>query len=380
MSRKGENIYKRKDGRWEGRYIKERINGKLKYGYVFAYSYKEVKEKLNLAKLSLNDTLEPSDSIINIEIEKFSSIAKEWIKISGNQWKKSTVAKYKNIVTKYLLPQFGDYKITEIKRENIQEFVLDLLASGNESTKSLAPKTINCIISVMKNIFDYATMNKGYTLITFDGLYVKQTQKKMRIFTLTEQEILTKYLLSNLNLTSLGILICLYTGIRIGELCALKWKDISFQEKYIHIQSTMQRLPTKGNANVKTEVIITSPKSICSNRVVPIPNELVSLLQKNKDADDSYILTGEAHSFIEPRTMQNRFKSIIRKCGVTDANFHALRHTFATRCIELGFDVKSLSEILGHSSINITLNRYVHPSLDLKTKNMNLLSKLLTVK
>ena len=142
----------------------------------------------------------------------------------------------------------------------------------------------------------------------------------------------------------------------------------------------MQRLQTKHNQDKKTEIVISSPKSVCSIRAVPRPSELFRLMQVQKGKPYSYILTGKINIYVEPRTMQNRFKSIIRKCGIADANFHSLRHTFATRCIELGFDVKSLSEILGHASINITLNRYVHPSMDLKMKNMNMLSDFLAVK
>ena len=380
MPRKGENIYKRKDGRWEGRFIKERINGKAKYGYVFARSYKEVKEKLNIAKGTTpnNANSHTTDALITSLL--FSQIVEEWLSVNSTQWKKSSLVKYENIINKYLLPQFGKKCIQYITREEIQSFTSNLLERGGKNHQGLAPKTINCIISVMKNIFDYAVINKGYTLISFDGLYVKQVQKSMRIFSVAEQDILTKYLLAHQDYTSLGILISLYTGIRIGELCALKWEDISFEDKCIFIHNTMQRLQTKDNQDKKTEIVISSPKSVCSIRAVPIPSELFRLMQVQKGKPYSYILTGKINIYVEPRTMQNRFKSIIRKCGIADANFHSLRHTFATRCIELGFDVKSLSEILGHASINITLNRYVHPSMDLKMKNMNMLSDFLAVK
>lgn len=232
----------------------------------------------------------------------------------------------------------------------------------------------------MKNIFEYATVNKGYTLMSFTDLYVKQIQKQMRILSSAEQDILTKHLIAHLDFTNLGILISLYTGIRIGELCALKWEDISFEDKCVHIHNTMQRLQTKNISNKKTEIVISSPKSISSIRSVPIPEELFRLMLEQKGISHSFILTGNANRYVEPRTMQNRFKAILKKCNIANANFHSLRHTFATRCIELGFDLKSLSEILGHASVNITLNRYVHPSMELKTKHMNMLSDFLAVK
>lgn len=378
MPRKGENIYKRKDGRWEGRFIKSHVNGKAQYGYVFAHSYAEAKEKLNSAKGDMFHNAADSDSLTAVCC--FSQIAKEWMNTKSVQWKQSSVVKYENIISKYLLPQFGRRNIGHITREEVQEFVLGLLEHGGKMGTGLAPKTVNCIISVMKNIFDYAVINKGYTLISFDGLYAKQQQKTMRILSAAEQDILTKYLLDHPDQISLGILVSLYTGIRIGELCALKWEDISFEDKCIRIHNTMQRLQTKENQDKKTEIIITSPKSVCSNRAVPVPDELLRLMQEQRGSSCTYFLTGKSRVYVEPRTMQNHFKAVIRKCGITNANFHSLRHTFATRCIELGFDMKSLSEILGHASINITLNRYVHPSMELKRKNMNMLSGFLAVR
>lgn len=378
MPRKGENIYKRKDGRWEGRFIKEHINGKAKYGYVFARSYKEVKEKLSYAKINNSNNIQVANMLTNSL--QFSQIVEEWFHTKSFQCKKSSLVKYEYIITKYLLPHFGQNDIQEITRDNVQAFISDLLEQGGRKHQGLAPKTVNGIISVMKNIFDYATVNKGYTLMSFTDLYVKQIQKPMRILSSAEQDILTKHLIANLNFTNLGILISLYTGIRIGELCALKWEDISFEDKCVHIHNTMQRLQTKNISNKKTEIVISSPKSISSIRSVPIPEELFRLMLGQKGISHSFLLTGKANRYVEPRTMQNRFKAILKKCNIANANFHSLRHTFATRCIELGFDLKSLSEILGHASVNITLNRYVHPSMELKTKNMNMFSDFLAVK
>ena len=378
MPRKGENIYKRKDGRWEGRFIKEHINGKAKYGYVFARSYKEVKEKLSYAKINNSNNIQVANMLTNSL--QFSQIVEEWFHTKSFQCKKSTFVKYEYIINKYLLPHFGQNDIQEITRDNVQAFISDLLEQGGRKHQGLAPKTVNGIISVMKNIFDYATVNKGYTLMSFTDLYVKQIQKPMRILSSAEQDILTKHLIANLNFTNLGILISLYTGIRIGELCALKWEDISFEDKCVHIHNSMQRLQTKNISNKKTEIVISSPKSISSIRSVPIPEELFRLMLGQKGISHSFLLTGKANRYVEPRTMQNRFKAILKKCNIANANFHSLRHTFATRCIELGFDLKSLSEILGHASVNITLNRYVHPSMELKTKNMNMFSDFLAVK
>ena len=178
-----------------------------------------------------------------------------------------------------------------------------------------------------------------------------------------------------MDLFKFGTLFALYTGIRIGELCALQWEDVSLQSATLKVQKTLQRIQdtTKG-ASSKTKIVITEPKSKCSIRDIPIPKFLVEIARHFSDSPKAYILTGDKLKYTEPRTVQNHFKKYIDSCGIERANFHALRHTFATRCIELGFEIKSLSEILGHANVNITLNRYVHSSFDLKSANMNKLA------
>ena len=209
-----------------------------------------------------------------------------------------------------------------------------------------------------------------------DSINIKSGDKNIEVLSKSQQDKLTSYLVNNLNNTSLGILICLYTGIRIGEICALKFDDISIADKTVHIHKTMQRVqnftPLK---ETKTDVIISTPKSKSSVRDIPMPEFLIAAITKNNMyVPKAYLLTGELHSYIEPRTLENRFKKCICSCGIANVSFHTLRHTFATRCVELGFETKSLSEILGHSSVNITLNRYVHSSMELKRMNMEKLN------
>ena len=171
-----------------------------------------------------------------------------------------------------------------------------------------------------------------------------------------------------------GVLLSLYTGIRVGELCALQWEDFDLAHSKLKIRKTMQRIQDLGNGSVsKTKIVITEPKSQCSIREIPLPLFIVDVAKKFASNPKAYILTG-TDRYIEPRTMQNRFKSYVKECNVEPANFHVLRHTFATRCVEVGFEVKSLSEVLGHANVNITLNRYVHSSFELKHSNMNKLA------
>ena len=178
--------------------------------------------------------------------------------------------------------------------------------------------------------------------------------------------------MSEPNNIKLGIMISLYAGLRIGELCALKFEDIS--DGIIHVTKTMQRIQKLDNADKKTEVIITQPKSASSIREIPVPDFLNELILKFY-TPKAYVLTGEAGTYIEPRTMQNKFKSCVEDCGLHGMNFHICRHTYASACIEVGVEIKSLSEILGHSNVNITLNRYVHSSMEMKRRNIEKLQE-----
>ena len=176
-----------------------------------------------------------------------------------------------------------------------------------------------------------------------------------------ERKRLESYLLHNQNNTNISVLLCLFTGLRVGELCGLKWSDIDFQNGTVSVCRTVQRINKHG----KSEVAIGSPKSKSSVRIVPIPDFLLAILKAKRKGDDFYIITGTSKP-TEPRTMQNRFKSILKTCGIRNVNFHLLRHTYATICIENGFDPKTLSELLGHADASITLNRYVLSSMQMK--------------
>lgn len=373
MSRTGENIYKRKDGRWEGRYIRERVDGKAKYGTVYGKSYREVKEKLDIVKEEVK-----KGEIYTAKKGKMEDIGYQWLSEIAVSLKKSSVNKYEDLLRCYILPEFGECGLSEISNRRLMEFANALLQNGGSKGQGLAAATVAEILSAMNSIRIYA-MKKDYAVsFSTECVSLKKEQGDIRVFSLEEEERLLSYLMENMNPRALGILICLFTGIRIGELCAMRWDDINLLEKKMHVTKTMQRLRVDAEES-KTEVRIFEPKSACSVRTIPLPDSIMELLEKYY-IPGAFLLTGKGERFVEPRTMQNQFKKVIASCGIQDANFHATRHTFATRCIELGFDVKSLSEILGHASVSITMNRYVHPSMALKRENMNRFSNLFTVK
>ena len=377
MPRKGENIYKRKDGRWEGRYVKGRDGKKAIYGYVYSKSYSEVKKKLILkrAEYALEEN-KPSSSMMKDAL--FSELSEMWLCSIKSSVRESTWIKYRNILKCNIVPRLGNRNLSEIDYSVISALCNDLMESGGKDQSGLATKTVADALSLTKAVIKYAYRMKYITDCTALDVSVKVKNASLRILSVQEQQILISELTEELNLPGLGIYLCLFTGIRVGELCALTWDDISLENNMIHIHRTMQRIQTPDSER-KTAILISKPKSQCSIRDIPIAGALREKLVQQA-VKEGYVLTGNKTSYIEPRTMQNRFKAIVERCGIRDVHFHTLRHTFATRCIEVGFDVKSLSEILGHANVSITLNRYVHPSMELKQKNMDKLSKLFTVK
>ena len=376
MPRKGENIFKRQDVRWEGRYIKARNGKKAVYGYVFGKSYSEVKKKKSEALRSIGSDKTQLKKPVQAKNPIFEHVVCQWLEELKPVRKHSTIVKYASQLKNYIIPVFGNMALNNITNEDIVLFSKKLLSQVRNGQK-LSHKTVADILSRMKSIRRFALLH-GYEVNYIPNVVkIPQQQGTIRILTFEEERKLINHIKNNFDLTALGILLSLFTGLRIGELCALKWSDFSFTDKELYVQRTMQRLHNfSENSAYKTVIEIDTPKSPSSIRKIPIPEQLINYLQSSY-IEGAYILSGSRNNFVEPRTMENRFKRILKKCGVEKINFHVLRHTFATRCVELGFDVKSLSEILGHANVNITLNRYVHPSVELKHANMNKLNRFI---
>ncbi len=358
MSRRGENIYKRKDGRWEARYLKEYDEaGKAKYGYIYTKTYREA--KVRLADAKVNKTADCKTS----EKSCYNDVLDAWMQYTFMNVKQSTKARYTHMVEHYIRPVLGEIQADMLTTASIEKFVQSLLCQ-------LSGKTVNDILVVIKATVKYGNL-RGYCIpCKTDGLCVKCSKKEMRILSKDERHALTNWLMTDRDSSKFGVLLSLYTGIRIGELCALKWKHICFREGTLLIRGTMQRIQQRGVLGAKTKIIIDEPKSHNSSRDIPLPLFLLDYAKEFQAEPEAYLLTGKVDRFIEPRTMQNRFQRYLQQCGLSPVNFHVLRHTFATHCVELGFEIKSLSEILGHANVNITLNKYVHSSMHLKRDNM----------
>lgn len=376
MPRKGENIYKRKDGRWEGRYRKALSIGTQKqYGYIYAKTYREAKEKLCAARMAQNLPAKVENAV-NLT---FEDIAKEWIENTRFFLKESTVAKYQNCLDIYILPEFGSVNISKMTNTRIEHFRNSLLIHGGRKKQGLSKKYTADILSVIRTIQKYAAVQRPEIICPIHSVSVKYDSEQIRILSESEQERLFRYLINSESDRDIGILISMFTGLRIGEICALKWENIDLTERVLSVKSTMQRIQTKEGAR-KTKVMVSLPKSRSSIRQIPIPSILFEKLRFMKKNPSAYVLSGDADNIIEPRTMQNYFKTIMKQCAVKNATFHTLRHTFATRCVSIGVDAKILSEILGHANVSTTLNRYVHPTMNQKRQNIDKLSDLFTVR
>ncbi len=362
MSRKGENIRKRKDGRWEGRYIYSRdINGRANYHSVYAHSYTEVKKLLRTAESTISSTKILSGNIIT-----FGDAAGRWLARCELNLKRSTVVKYSEQLNKHILPSFSDIRLSAMSEPIIAQFL-------KEKSVILSSSSLHTLLTIIKSITKYARQ-QGWSNANYSDLCLPtMTARKPETLNAVEHHRLESYLFDEMDLSKLGIYLCLYTGLRIGELCSLQWADIDLENNVLSVTSTVQRLKKDGSDFAqKTELSISEPKSRASLRSIPLPSQLVSVISPFRSSPDTFVLTGHARP-MEPRTMQYRFKKYAQALGLSCSNVHSLRHTFATRCIELGFDAKTLSEILGHARVDITLNRYVHSSSEHKRSQMELL-------
>ncbi len=311
---------------------------------------------------------------------RFETAAQRWFLSIAPRVKESTRVKYQNLLSGYILPGLGDQAIQTLTHEKLESVCNDLLVKGGARGTGISPKTVADCLTLIRSILQHSANCGIPPLCNGKSIAIKQYSHEMRVLSHSEQERLCRYLYEHLNERNMGLLICLFMGLRVGEICALKWENISFADRTLCVHYTMQRIQDPSSAEKKTKILVSAPKSTCSARTIPIPDALFQLLSGCRRPENAYILTGTADRYVEPRTMQNHFRQVLQACTIEPANYHSLRHTFATRCVELGFDIKSLSEILGHASVSITMNRYVHPSMELKRQNMMRLSPLIAAR
>lgn len=363
MAKKGLNIYKRKDGRWEGRYKSGYTSeGKTKYFSIYGKSYTSVREQLEKKRA---ETLNSVDRCSRCTV---GEIIGKWLSDVRNRVKVSTFANYTMKVKKHILPYFAEVKYDKMTADKLNLFI------EQKCSENLSAKYVSDIVILLKSAAKFANRRYGYAnRIDCVTLPKSNSTTSNRLLSASDQSQLKAVLTENVTCSNAGILLSATTGIRIGELCALKWENIDLEKSIITVKQTVQRVMNSGGG---TQLIVTSPKSASSVREIPLPDFILPYLKAVQSADDCFLLSGN-NKITEPRTMQYRFASVLKKAKLPSVNFHALRHMFATNCIALGFDVKTLSEILGHSSVQITLNRYVHSSMERKKSCMKLFSECL---
>lgn len=370
MARRGENIRKRQDGRWEARAISgyDR-SGKAHYKYLYGKTYAEVKSKKNQFLLYLQySTLDCGAPESELTTDQLFN---GWLLSVKPNVKESTYAKYVFAIQRHILPELGAEPVSALSTEMIEQFKQKKLKCGKLNGRGgLSPKTVSDLLSIIKLVLRFGMERECGCPENIVIHRPKQRNSRIEILSIYEQQCLEQQVIRAGKPYMVGIMISLHAGLRIGEVCALRWEDISFHDRILNVERTIMRIQeTDHDALSRTKIIIERPKTECSIRKIPLPDYFMSWLEQHRKKPEAYIVTGTAR-YIEPRNYYLKYKSFMESCGLGRYNYHALRHTFATRCVERGFDIKSLSEILGHSDVGITMKRYVHPSIELKRNHM----------
>ena len=371
MAKRGENIYRRKDGRYEGRYVVGRkANGQTKFGYVYGYKLTEVRHALLMKKAELLHT----GNHCRIVRHTFGEWADEWLKNEQQGGiKPSSYQTYLGILNRHLLPAFSYFPMYEITTEAVIDFV------GALEEKGLAKSSIKNIIRVLSSICKSAVENRLMRKNPCKKIRIRlEDTRGQRVLNHREQSAVLHWFQKDVNSNrSLPSLMSLYTGMRLGEICALRWMDIDWERNIATVRHTVQRLQVRGAGQKKTDLLVGSAKSGNSVRVIPLPTFLMDALRALYDKKPkSVYIFGRGDRPAEPRTVQRHFQQTADKLGIVGAHFHSLRHSFATRLLELGIDIKTVSVLLGHSSIRTTLDIYTHSLMETQRQAVNRLAAL----
>ncbi|MDU5336688.1 tyrosine-type recombinase/integrase [Enterococcus sp.] len=353
--RKGENIYKRKDGRWEGRYKKGyKSNGKIKYGYIYGKTFQEVRIKLYSLKVHYLTQQEVyGDACI-----PFEEWGKCWLQEIQQELKPSTYSSYQYKLTKYVFPFIGTHYLNELTSETGGELVMEWHKKG------LQASTMHVILRITNKCLNYAKGKNKLKENPFSAIKLpKGRTKKIHALTKKEQQKLEEIALNEKKDRGLPTYLALYTGLRIGEIAALRWSDIDFEQNLITVSHTYQRVALEMKKQ-KTQLILGSPKTDSGIRTIPIGKKLRKELLKLKRKSNGSFVFSAKNQPMEPRLLTYHFHRIREKCGLENIHFHQLRHTFATRCLEAQGDILSVSALLGHASTKLTLDTYADSMLE----------------
>ena len=298
-------------------------------------------------------------------------IAVAWKEYKRPYVKQSTMAAYVLILENHIIPCFGNSD--SLHEKEVQTFVLQKLDNG------LSIKSVKDILIVLKMVMKFGVKNEWMSYCEWDIKYpTTSTNKELEVLSVANHRIILNYIQSHFSFMGLGIYISLSTGLRIGEICALKWNDINEIDGTITVRRTIERIYIIEGGRKHTELVINTPKTKNSCREIPMSKELLAMIKPLKKIvnNDFYMLTNDKHP-TEPRTYRNYYNKFMTTLGIPKLKYHGLRHSFATRCIEAGCDYKTVSVLLGHSNISTTLNLYVHPNMEQKKRCISKMFKSL---
>lgn len=309
--------------------------------------------------------------------DKFKYYAAYWLEKKKFEVKKSTYCNYGNLLKSNIIPIIGDIKFNELNGEILQFFIYKI-----QGEKHLSEKTTKDCLGVIKQIIVDGQEEGVIPQFAFSKRKLKYMKQELigsnkKVYTEEEYKKIIKEILKDINNTKIGILIGLYTGMRIGELCALQFKDIDFNNNIINVTKTLQRIYDPAKDIEPTKIVISSTKTSNSTRTIPITEKIIKILKQINTGNENYILTG-TEKYTEPRNFRRKYQTFMKKIGVEALKFHSLRHTFASMNIENGADIKTISEILGHSDIDVTLKIYTHTSEKQKKKAIEKFDKMFT--
>lgn len=306
-----------------------------------------------------------------METKNIKEIALAWRDDKRCYVKRSTFAAYVLILENHVLPSFGECEM--LSESLVQEFVLRKLDSG------LCVKTVKDILIVLKMVMRFGVKNGWMNYCEWDIKYpTTESSNEIEVLTVANHRKILEFVKLNFTFRNLGIYISLTTGLRIGEICGLKWSDIDVVNGTITVRRTIERIYIIDGENKHTELIVNTPKTKNSCRDIPMCKELMAIVKPLKKVvnDDFYVLTNEEKP-TEPRTYRNYYHRLMKRLGIPRLKYHGLRHSFATRCIESNCDYKTVSVLLGHANITTTLNLYVHPNMEQKKRCISKMLKSL---
>lgn len=359
MPKTGSNIRKRADGRWEGRYKCPSHEKIFKMRSVYGKTYREVKEKMERLIMEQNKGTRRADEKLSGSFLTFGEVSVEWLSAVEGTRKYSTCVKYRGICEKHLKALEGT-GMDEISNELLNEKIF-------QNRESIYTQNLKHTVTQMVNqVIRFGNETHGYRISMLANHGRREKERKIKTISRADQAALLRYLSTDTDSSKAGVLLCHATGMRLGEVCSLKWEDIDFDQRIIHMNRTVQRI-IAAREDTKTALLESSPKSESSVREIPASDYIMQILG-GMERTGEYVIRGRTP--LEPRTYENRFRRYAKEAGISAYSFHALRHTFATNCIENGMDAKTLSDILGHSNVQITLNRYVHPTMENKRSQM----------